>query len=150
MTYDEHYEGNTAGPGPVASLPWIERQITTMLQRVPANQLLMGLHFYNRVWRTSVAENTRRSSLNWGMDRAIAEFYNRSVAWEWDPAIGTYYAEFAEVVDGETLRYQLWLVCGRSLSEKMQIYARYNLAGVAGWAIGFTNQDVWELMGRYF
>jgi spore germination protein YaaH len=77
-------------------------------------------------------------------------FDRRDVVWEWDPAIGSYYAEFAEVVDGETLRHRLWLECERSLEKKMQLYALYSLAGVAGWNMGFTNHDIWDVLGRYF
>jgi len=148
MTFDEHH--GHSDPGPTASLPWVERQVAEMLRRVPANQLLMGLPFYNRVWRTSVAEGTRRTSLVWDMDRAAREFYNRGVSFEWDAAIGSYYAEFAEVVEGETLRHQLWKECARSIGKKMQLYAVYNLAGVAGWMNGFTNQEVWDVLGTYF
>lgn len=157
MTYDEH-SANSAVPGPVASLPWVERQITEMLRHVPANQLLLGLPFYNRIWRTCVTDNSRRNPAHWDMDRTVREFYNQGVSWEpdaeirweWNPIIGSYYAEFAAVVNGEPLRHQLWLECARSIEEKMQIFAVYNLAGVAGWNNGFSNQEVWDLLGRYF
>jgi spore germination protein YaaH len=148
MTFNEH--AGTPSPGPVASLPWVERKIVEILRRVPANQILMGMPYFNQVWRTSVADNSRRPSGNWDMDRAVREFDNRGVAFEWDETIGSYYAEFAEVVSGETLRHQLWLECARSVGMKMQIYAVYNLAGVAGWNNGFINQEVWELLGTYF
>jgi spore germination protein YaaH len=129
----------------------VERQIVEMLRRVPANQLLMGLPFYNRVWRVRISDNTmHHTHLHWGMERAIREFSDRGVGWEWDEAVGSYYAEFAEVVDGETLRHRLWLECERSLEMKMQVYAVYNLAGVAGWTRSFANQGVWDLLGRYF
>jgi spore germination protein YaaH len=157
MTYDEHAGGSSV-PGPVASLPWVERQITQMLRDIPAHQIIMGIPFYNRVWRTGVADTLRRGSLHLDIDRAITFFYNHSVSWEydapirwaWDPIIGSYYAEFAAVVDGETLRHQLWLECPRSIGEKMQLYAVYNLAGVAGWSNSFANREVRDLIGRYF
>jgi len=149
MTYNE-YGGNAPTPGPVASLPWVERQIYEALRVVPANQLLMGLPFFNRVWRTGVADNLRRTPLDFDMERAYWEFYNRGVAFEWDEKIGAYYAEFAEVVDGETLRHQLWRECSRSLGEKMELFEFYNLAGIAGWNMSFTNEDVWELLDVHF
>jgi spore germination protein YaaH len=146
MTYDEHVHN----PGPVASLPWVEQHLSQMLPLVPANQLLLGLPFYNRIWRTTITDSARRPSGNWGMDRTIEEFDQRGVVWEWDDIIGSYYAEFAEVVDGETLRHQVWLECPRSINEKLQLYVMYNLAGVAGWSMGFTNDALWELIGTYF
>jgi len=157
MAYNEH-TGTSSSPGPVASLPWVERRVTETLRVVPADQLILGIHFYNRVWRTAVSDNTWRPSAHWGMDRAVADFYRHGVSWEedavipweWDPVVGSYYAEFAAVVDGETLRHQLWLDCPRSVGEKMQLFVLYQLAGVAGWSNEFTNQAVWDLLGRYF
>lgn len=158
MTYDENYRT----PGPVASQPWVNRQIVEMLNHVPANQLLMGIPFYNRVWRTRISDNSRLTSLHWDMDRAVTEFFNRGITWEdpdnpqdvywvWEENAGSYHAEFAAVIDGEaTVRHQLWLECERSVEAKLQIYVQYNLAGIAGWNNGFTNQGVWELLGRYF
>jgi len=155
MAYNEH---TMMTPGPVASLPWVRRRIEETLHLVPANQLILGVHFYNRVWRTAVSDNSWRPSAHWGMDRAVTDFYRHGVSWEedavipweWDPVVGSYYAEFAAVVDGETLRHQLWLECERSVAEKMRLFTEYDLAGIAGWSNEFTNQAVWDLIGRYF
>jgi len=121
-----------------------------MLTRVPANQLIMGLAYFNRVWRVPVVGGPRRSSLNWGMERARNASEEFGVEWEWDDVVGAYYGEWAAVVEGETLRHQLWLVCERSLAGKMQLFNRYNLAGVAGWSREFTNQNAWDFLARYF
>jgi len=149
MTFDEHH-GASPQAGPVASLPWVQRQITAMLEFVPSNQLIMGLPYYNRVWRTTVVENARRTSLNWSMDRVLEELYDRGVTPEWNPTEGSYYIEWTAVVEGEALRHQLWQENARSIREKMQIYMEHDLAGIAGWNINFTNDALWEALAFYF
>lgn len=149
MTYDEHH-GYSPQPGPTASLPWVDRQISTMLRLVPAHQLLMGLPFYNRVWRSAVADESRRGTLNWSMDWTEDRLGYHTAERVWDDVIGSYYAEFMRVEYGETIRHQIWLECPRSIAMKMQIYAVYNLAGVAGWHLGFANETAWAVIGAYF
>jgi len=149
MTYDEHY-GGSPEPGPTASLPWVERQLTMILRMVNPDQLLMGLPFYNRVWRTAIGDNTRRPMLNWNMDWTAEVIYNRNLTPEWNEAWGLYYTEFVAVVNGETLRHQLWMECPRSIGQKMQLFNYFNLAGVAGWSLGFTNDAVWDVLAHYF
>jgi spore germination protein YaaH len=149
MTYDEHH-GNSPVAGPVASLPWVERQIQQMLRLVPANQLLMGLPYYNRVWRTAITDLTRRGSFNWSMDWTMAQLTERGEVLAWDAVAGSYYAEWFAVVNEEALRHQIWLECPRSIGEKMRIFAAHDLAGVAGWSLGFTNEEVWDVLGGYF
>jgi spore germination protein YaaH len=149
MTYDEHH-GYSPQPGPTASLPWVERQISTMLRLVPSHQLIMGMPFYNRVWRTAVLDNTRRGTLNWSMDWAQYILNYQGVEMVWDSVIGSYFAYFSRVDGGEAVYHQIWLECPRSIAMKMQIYAVYNLAGVASWHLGFANDMVWDVIGAYF
>ncbi|MCL2364497.1 MAG: glycosyl hydrolase family 18 protein [Defluviitaleaceae bacterium] len=149
MTFDEHH-GASPQAGPVASLPWVERQITMMLDMVPPNQLIMGLPYYNRVWRTTVVEGARRTSLNWTIDRVVEEVYERNLTHEWNATVGSYYVTWIAVVEGEALRHQLWQECPRSIAEKMQIYTEHNLAGIAGWNLNFTNDAMWDVLAPYF
>ncbi|UUZ81793.1 hypothetical protein LJK88_45735 [Paenibacillus sp. P26] len=56
MAYDEHYPGDPE-PGPVASLPYVEKSIQQALKQVPASQLVLGLPFYGRFWNGDPAYN---------------------------------------------------------------------------------------------
>lgn len=51
MTYDEHYQGGSAGP--VASLSFMERSIQYALQYVAPEKLVLGLPFFGRIWSDS-------------------------------------------------------------------------------------------------
>ena len=149
MTYDQHYN-SSAVSGPVASLPWVAQSVMDMLQEVPREQLLMGLPFYNRVWREVVLDDGPPRALNWSMDRTRDFFEEHGVDWEWDAEIGSYYGEVGAIEDGEAVLYRVWLECERSIAAKMQIYVVHDLAGVASWRRQFETEGVWDVLARHF
>ena len=153
MTYDEHW-GVAAGVGPNASLPWVHWAVNNMLNGispefgVPANQLIMGLPFYTRVWREVRATDglTQRAL---GMNYARSFFEERGVDWVWDSEIGSYFGEVAEVEYGELVVYRTWLEDPRSIRSKMQIVIAHDLAGVASWSRGLEIPETWDVINHY-
>ena len=49
MGYDEHYAGSPEA-GSVASLSWVTQGVSDTLKEVPADQVILGMPFYTRVW----------------------------------------------------------------------------------------------------
>jgi len=155
MAYDEHWL-RAPTSGPVASIPFVQRGIEDMLGEVPANQVILGLPFYNRIWREVIGDNTpeTRTVQHFGTNYTRARFeYNfpEGTGWEWLPEIGKYYGEYAASEDGEMVMYRVWLECERSIELKLQLFWGYNLAGVSVWNRNFRNNEgLWELMGEHF
>lgn len=52
MGYDEHYAGSSEA-GSVASLSWVTQGVSDTLKEVPADQVILGMPFYTRVWEIS-------------------------------------------------------------------------------------------------
>jgi spore germination protein YaaH len=147
MAYDEHFPGS-ANSGPVASLPFVFKGVTDMLEQVPKRQLILGLPFYNRIWIEQVnndSPETRRVH-HFSMDSTKALLNENNVTPEWDAFVGGFYGEFALVEDGETVLYRVWLEDEFSIAEKLKIYNEHDLAGVAGWRRGFENEKVQVLL----
>jgi len=137
MTYDEHV-GASENPGPVASLPFVEQFVIESLNLIPREKLLMGLPFYNRVWR--VLPDGSHTASAYGFSRPWALVEEWDVTPVWDPIVGSYYANFVE--DGTT--YRIWIECERSIAYKLKIFNEHNLAGVASWRRGLETEGVWE------
>jgi len=155
MAYDEHWAGAPTS-GPVASIPFVERGITDTLEEVPPHQIVLGLPFYNRVWREVIGNNTleTRTRAYHGTEYTRARFehyFPEGIEWEWLPDIGKYYGEFAAHEESESVLYRVWLECERSMTLKLELFWGYNLAGVSVWNRNFRNNEgLWELMGQHF
>ena len=52
-------------------------------------------------------------------------------------------------VEDGSARYSIWLEDEQSVEAKMKLIAQYDLAGVAGWRLGFERASVWNIIAQY-
>lgn len=149
MAYDEHYSGSETS-GPVASLPFVERGIVDTLLEVPKEKIIMGIPFYVRIWR-EVEQNGKvtHTIRNLMMDAAYRIFTENGARFTWLPDIGSYYAEYAAVEEGESITYRVWLEDIRSIEEKLGLASYYDIAGVAGWRRGLESAEAWNAIAEW-
>ena len=150
MAYNQHYSGS-ATAGPNASLPWVQWAIETMLEEVPHYRLMLGLPYWVNLWRENVITGELRNR-QVGMHFARTYFIREhgGTEWEWLENYGLYYGEVAIIYEGETWIIRIWLECESSIRAKMQLFAAYQLAGVAGWSRGLESPGVWDVLERFF
>lgn len=157
MTYDEHW-GTSPVAGPNASLPWVRRSIENMLRDpnqilmtdVPRERLLMGLPFYNRIWREVVATGEVSHYRALGTNSTRAFFEEHGVQWVWNFEYGLYFGEVPVFYEGVPVIFRVWLEDARSIQEKMHVFYDNNLAGVAIWSRMFAIDEFWEVLRQYF
>ncbi|MCL2405904.1 MAG: glycosyl hydrolase family 18 protein [Defluviitaleaceae bacterium] len=152
LALDEH--GHDAQySGPVASLPFVAESVNNMLAYIPQEQLILGLPFYNRIWREVIGDNTQetRQVQHFGTAYTREWFEYNNAVWEWLPEVGSYYGRFAAHEGDDIVYYRVWLECERSMSEKLQVVLDNNLRGVALWNRNFRhNEELWEVMGQHY
>lgn len=142
MGYDEHYSGSEEA-GSVASIGWVEQGVKDTLEDVPAEQVILGMPFYCRVWE--VAEDGEVSSTAYGMDAIQNYLTTNGIVASWDSTTGQNYGE---KLDGNTT-IKVWVEDETSLEEKLKVMDSYNLAGGAFWKKGFDNTTVWNIIAKY-
>ena len=149
MTYNQHVLG-ADGVGPNAALPWVQWAVETMLEEVPNYRLIMGLPFWVNIWRENVITGEVQV-------RQVSMLYARTIfrghggtEWEWQEDYGLYFGGVAITDEGETWLISIWFECERSIRAKMQIFATFQLAGVAGWPRGLEAPAVWDVLERFF
>ncbi|MBR5635768.1 MAG: glycosyl hydrolase family 18, partial [Pseudobutyrivibrio sp.] len=142
MGYDEHYGGSQEA-GSVASLGWVEEGVKATLDEVPAEQVILGMPFYCRVWEINTEGNV--SSTAYGMNAIQSYLRTNGVATAWDDSVGQFYGEYAK---GD-VTYKIWVEDETSIEEKLKVMDKYNLAGGAFWKKGFDTTGVWNIIAKY-
>lgn len=147
MAYDEHWKSSPRA-GSVSSLPWVEQGIKMTLEYVPADKLILGVPFYTRLWEID-EENEPPLVLNswsYSMGRAEEIIADNQANIYYDQDSGQNVAEYTK--DG--LTYRMWLEDSQSMQKRLELMAKYNLAGVAAWRRGLEEPEIWELFKVFF
>ena len=139
MTYDQH--GPWGEPGPVAGLDWVAETTAYAAELVDPAKLLLGLPAYAYDWDLGAYET--------GEADAVADLY-----WTDMPELlalpGAQVGRDA-AADSPFLRYSLdgdehvvWYEDAASIRAKASLVGRYNLGGIAVWALGQENASFWQ------
>ena len=155
MGYDEHYNGSDAGS--VASLPWVTTGLNDTLKEVPADQVILGMPLYTRIWELTpkdadnpVTDTADQSQYNitssvYGMDAAAAQVSGNNATASPDEETGQNYAEW----NANNKLYKVWLEDNTSLEKRLELVDKNKLAGAAFWKLGFENSSIWDIVIKY-
>jgi len=133
--------------GSAASLPWVEQGLQLILSQVPPEQLILGVPFYTRLWELEHIGETRQVLKSWSysMHRAQEIIEENDAVIEWDENARQHTASFTR--DG--LDYVMWLEETTSMSYRLNLVSRYELAGMAGWRRGLEKGEIWTLINDW-
>jgi spore germination protein YaaH len=158
MAYDEHYNGSDEGS--VASIGFVEDGAKNTLDAgVPAEQLILGMPFYTRIWAETPKEGEDDSVEASSEDYVGYELSSEAVSMaearsridanggeiSWLADMGQNYAQY----ENGGVTYKVWLEDAQSLDEKLQVMEDYDLAGAAFWKAGMETSDVWDTISSY-
>lgn len=141
MAYDEHYIGSEAGS--VSSIGFVSDGATNTLKEVPADQIVLALPFYCRVW--TIAADGSTTSEAYSLGNIAKHIDNHNLTLTWDDTLGQNYGEYSS----SSGTNKIWVEDKKSLELKMNVYKANNLAGVAFWRLGMSTDAVWAMIGEY-
>lgn len=160
MAYDEHYAGSQEA-GSVASIGFVTDGVTNTLKEVPADQLIMGMPFYTRVWsETPVTDDTvdetddepvdsytlyELGCYSAGMNEVQKLINANGAAPVWSEECKQYYVEYVN----NNVTYKIWIEDATSLEEKLKVMQEHQLAGGAFWKLGLEDSTVWDTIIKY-
>ena len=145
MAYDEYYAGSEEA-GPVSSLQYVKDSVKNTIDQVPAEQVIIALPFYSRLWKEttkdgSVELSSEACSMGYASDIAS----NSGAEIVWDEEAGLDYIEYRS---GGALN-RMWIETPKSLDLKMKAVADGNAAGMAFWKLGLETSAVWDTVAKY-
>ncbi|WP_342555671.1 S-layer homology domain-containing protein [Paenibacillus sp. FSL R7-0652] len=136
MNYEEHWNGDPKA-GSVASLPWVESALAKMVSEVDRAKTIMALPLYTRDWSA-----VNPAGASW--DITLGEQGVRAAASgsfkHWDTRLNQYIINY---ISNQTAR-AIWAEDSRSLSAKVLMSRKQNIAGLAYWYMGGETSDVWN------
>ena len=145
MAYDEYFAGSEEA-GPVSSLNYVKDSTANTLKEVPAEQTIIALPFYSRLWKETTKDGkVKLSSEAYGMRSAKEVMVDAGASFDWNDDSGMNYAEYTK--DGVV--YKMWLEDQTSLEEKMKVVSESKTAGYAFWKLGLEDSAVWDMIIKY-
>lgn len=140
MTYDEH--GYSSGPGPIASIGWVERVVRYVTSQVPSDKVLLGIAGYGFDWNRA---GGRPRYLSHGQVEALRQRVGAPL--RWDAEANTPYFTY---YDAHGNLHEVWFENADSTSWKLDLVDKCNLGGIALWRLGLEDPALWDVVGQKF
>ena len=126
-------------PGPLSSFNWAESGIRHALEQgVPARKILLGIAGYAYDWKGS-SQVPEYLSFEGAMNRARQ--YRVNVQFDAKSQTPMYRYQ-----DSSGAEHQVWFENTSSLSQKITLVNRYDLAGISLWRLGIEDPGLWPLL----
>lgn len=135
MAYDEHWNGSS-NPGSVSSLPWLESGVRKLMKVVNKDKIIVALPTYTRDWSLSDPVNGTNDI---SMHRQGQIYRSNQQNLKWDSSISQYTLTYTNA----GVRRKIWTEDSRSLSAKVRLLEKLDLAGYAYWHMGSETSDIW-------
>jgi len=138
MTYDNH--GVWSGPGPIADINWVEKNLQYALRFIPKHKLYLGVAGYGYDWSSKGVESLEYKAI---MD--LVKKYGSTV--QWDEASKSPHF-FYTGPDG--VSHTVWFENNRSVGYKLDLVKKYDIAGAALWKLGAEDPAYWQTAKEKF
>jgi spore germination protein YaaH len=122
MTYDQHGPG-WSGPGPIGARSWQKEALATVVEKVPASKVDLGVAGYGYSWQRNGSGHT----VTVKQARHLVSADGAKARWRSGPGEWT-----ARLSNGTVL----WWSDGRSYEKRLQIAADAGVHGLALWRLG--------------
>lgn len=137
MGYDQHTASSQTA-GTIAGADWVELNINKFLgqEGVSKDKIILAMPFYTRLW---IEENGKLSNRVVNMKDVKIPSNATKV---WDENLKQNYIEYKV---GNAV-YKMWIEDEESISSKLDLVNKYELAGAGFWEKDRENEDVWDIV----
>lgn len=166
MAYDE-YSRQSPKAGPTASYPWVENGVRLLSLEVDSSKIILGMPLYMRTWYEDNSKAKLPEKLDdWKVKsssklvpdkfkylsmRTLSmadskEYFKRFDSYiNWDDTLKLNYMSLPLTAG----RVKVWFEDEKSLQQKMNLYRKYKLGGIAFWRKDFEDESFWKTFGKH-
>ncbi|MDW7668682.1 MAG: glycosyl hydrolase family 18 protein [Bacillota bacterium] len=138
------YDATTSpeqGIGPIASLPWVENAVIELKELTQSNNIILGVPFYTRLWEIIEGEDGIYYDTTALRVKSAQSFIEENeIPVIFDIEAKQNYGE--KKIEDTT--YKMWIEDDLSLGYRIDLVNKYNLKGIAIWALDYSTDELWE------
>ena len=141
MAYDQ-YGTSSNKAGTTAGYNWVELSLKKFLETeaIESDKIILAIPLYARIWTLDDLETVVKQSAV--PIKNINKVIPDGVEKQWDENLKQYYIQYK---DGSYTK-KMWIEDEKSLTEKISLISKYNLAGVASWEKDMEYDGFWSFL----
>lgn len=132
MIYDWHW--STSAPGPIAPITWVENVIRWSVSQIPADKVIQGIGLYGYDWVGNQAQDK-----TWKDIMATVNTYGAYIQFD-NVSMSPWFH-----YESNSTSHDVWFENMQSLTAKLALKKKYNLAGCSLWRLGGEQPEIWVL-----
>jgi len=136
MTYDDP---NSIGP--VASLPFIDKTLNYVKDKIPPEKLSLGIPLYSWGWSINPSKKIIYGGSYDGLIR-IRSTYRHDLGF--NEILGAAFLTY--FVDNK--QYKLWYQDKQSFEDRLNIVNKNNFRGFSAWVMGVEDPKIWSTLNK--
>ena len=155
MTYDYHWSGGL--PGPMAPKSWVSDVLRYATSEVKASKISFGVPAYGRDWFGKTVSGRCPASAHASISRTTRAMQALAVSQHVKPRWSkpgtsktfTYRMHYSGGGRSCVAKRVVWFDDARSTAAKLPLVQRYQIRGVAMWALGYESGGTWARLDDF-
>lgn len=143
MAYDQYGTGGNK-EGTTAGYNWIENNVKKFIgqEAVAKEKIILGIPLYTRLWKEDNGKITSKVVNVKDVDNTLPN----DVQKKWDDELKQNYVEYTE----GSATYKMWIEDEKSITEKIGLAKKYDLAGIAFWEKDREYEGFWQFVANEY
>ena len=143
MAYDQYGTGGNK-EGTTAGYNWVENNVKKFIgqEAVAKEKIILGIPLYTRLWKEDNGKITSKVVNVKDVDNTIPN----DVQKKWDDELKQNYVEYTE----GSATYKMWIEDEKSITEKIGLAKKYDLAGIAFWEKDREYEGFWQFVANEY
>ena len=143
MAYDQYGTGGNK-EGTTAGYNWVENNVNKFIKQeaVAKEKIILGIPLYTRLWKEDGGKITSKVVNIKDVESTLPSDIQK----KWDEELKQNYVEYT---DGSAT-YKMWIEDEKSITEKIGLAKKYDLAGIAFWEKDREYDGFWQFVANEY